>query len=378
MIGQLEQQDVISFGLENPRGWMVRWPSGSAKGLQGRLRYPTNMVHFDFQCEWKTREFLEQRNGQIYLFLQPNDQNIKDSTIKGTGITIILPFFYYPKLILLLYQHCYPVVIFNGDSDYRVGFLFSGQESQTSSSPTTPFPGLRVNLEDLPIFNASNLSIFGGTVHLKAPITTLLVCEPHLEYSGGEVQLHPNGSITIIHSQNPPIGIIDNTSQFLGNIFRDYISRFFAPSFATSDLLTLPAIETFLPSTGFTAANFSNGGYIASPLSLKEISSNLNAITTSIAKYFSGGAIIGGGFGISASSALLDVDGWVENEKLVLVTNPRLFCNGIGLWFGTICLLVWLAWVMEWDEAVPFCCCVLGGVGKLMADNEDHQRSTPH
>lgn len=37
MIGQLEQQKVITFGLEPPMGWMVGWPSTLTKGLEGRL-----------------------------------------------------------------------------------------------------------------------------------------------------------------------------------------------------------------------------------------------------------------------------------------------------------------------------------------------------
>lgn len=86
MIGRLEQQKVLAFGLEPPRGWMIGWPSSLARGLEGTLRYPTDVVHFDFQCTWEDQDFLNQENGTVTLSPQPlSPRGVEDRVIEGSG-----------------------------------------------------------------------------------------------------------------------------------------------------------------------------------------------------------------------------------------------------------------------------------------------------
>lgn len=87
MIGQLEQQKVITFGLEPPTGWMVGWPSTLGRGLDGWLRYSTDVVHFDFECKWETQEVLH-HIGTVIVSLPLDRRDIGNMTIKGTGTIV--------------------------------------------------------------------------------------------------------------------------------------------------------------------------------------------------------------------------------------------------------------------------------------------------
>lgn len=241
-----------------------------------------------------------------------------------------------------------------GTNDSRVAFLLSGENSQ-SSSITPPGKGPRLNLDGLPAFNTSGLSfeISLESWGLNAPAAALLVCDPHVEHSGGEVRLYPNGSFAITRSQGPPIGNIDNSSEFLRRIVQELVTAFFSPDVDREVYFTLPSIQAFLPDTEFaTLTDFSDHRF--APLSTKEIADNLNGVTTSIAKAFSSGAIIGESFGVPASSLLFDVDGWVEKEQLLLGANSRLFWIGVGLWLLNVCLVGLLGWLTSWEVMKPF------------------------
>lgn len=60
VVSELEQDQVLAFGLGVPIGWMVGWPKVALKDLAGSLRYPTDIVHFDFQCDWRGPDFFEE------------------------------------------------------------------------------------------------------------------------------------------------------------------------------------------------------------------------------------------------------------------------------------------------------------------------------
>ncbi|KAF5361942.1 hypothetical protein D9756_002016 [Leucocoprinus leucothites] len=330
MIGQLEQQKVLTFGLDPPKGYMVGWPSTLATGLEGRLRYPTDVMSFDFQCNWENRDFLSNENPGTINLSPPNLPSRATNSVEGSAL---LPF-----------------PLERNDSDYRVAFLIFAQN--TSDSTTT---GIPISLEGIPTFSTTGLDLKVSLEPLSVDAATvaLLVCDPHLSVSGGEVQLDANGTITVTRSQGPTLGNIDQSPEFLQNFMPGSIAAFFAPDTDTSLYVTIPALQAFFPLDG---AEDADGLFNKSmpPLPLQDISENLNGIATSIAKAFSSGFVIGEKFGGDASSMLLDVDGHVEKQQLVLATNPRTFWIGVGLWLFNICLLILLAWLMRWEEMKPF------------------------
>lgn len=246
-----------------------------------------------------------------------------------------------------------PIKMKRDNNDYRIAFLIGGQNSQTPPTGVA-FLGFTLNLDGLPTFNNSALGLLLEDLNssLDTPVAALLVCDPHIEYSGGEIQLDPNDSIAIIHDHGPLIGNIDNSTTFLSLVFQETIAIFFNPDFAEDQTFTLPAQQAFLPLGIIPKFNYSNVPLIPL-LSPEEISSNLNRVATSITKSYSTGAIIGESFGVP-TSLVLDVDGWMEKEKLVLATNSQLFWVNIGLWVVTICLLAWLGWLMDWRAMKPF------------------------
>lgn len=240
-----------------------------------------------------------------------------------------------------------PFPLVKSDDDYRVAFLFTAHNASASNEGP-----LTINLDGISTFDPNGLIVEISAEHFRIDARTaaLLVCDPHISHSGGEALLYPNGTIAITASQRPSVGNIDNSTEFLRYITRDPVSAFFAPDPANEHYLTLSAMQAFFAFDSLS----SSGDKAVPPSSLEVISDNLNRITTSIAKAFSSGYIVGTSFGDAKSSLLLDVNGYAERHQLVLGTNSRIFWIGVGLWVVNICLLTLLGRLMQWDEMKPF------------------------
>lgn len=82
------------------------------------------------------------------------------------------------------------------NSDHQIVYLLNG------GYPQTQF--LEIDLRGLPAFNISSEEMYNVGLHTipAAYNAILLVCNPGIEYSGGEAQLSANGTIVIAHDQS--------------------------------------------------------------------------------------------------------------------------------------------------------------------------------
>jgi hypothetical protein len=54
LITRLEQIEKSKFGYQNERNWLVAWPSlGLPANGSGAIEYPSDVVRFDFNCQWE-------------------------------------------------------------------------------------------------------------------------------------------------------------------------------------------------------------------------------------------------------------------------------------------------------------------------------------
>jgi len=91
-----------------------------------------------------------------------------------------------------------------------IATLFVGGNGTFHKNPTSPPPAsFAIDLGTLPsTFVSAGVGVNIGGQPFVGPLASVLICDPHLDITGGRVQLSSDGTIAIIDSGRPVIGNI--------------------------------------------------------------------------------------------------------------------------------------------------------------------------
>ncbi|KAF8987374.1 hypothetical protein BDQ17DRAFT_1375175 [Cyathus striatus] len=255
-------------------------PDSMTGSITGKpLTYTSDYAKFDFTCEWTTPV------GSDGLF-----------NVSGKQWIVYNKLFVDPSLIGSYSAGIFPLtpVTYDGLTEEQSAtettisvYLFAGRNSTFPNS--TDLAG--INLDNTP---TAETYISSPDARISAPLISLLVCDPHLELSGGEITLRTDGFLEVSWSSGPLYG---NMQQNLTNLtftlgMIDVVS--FSQVNLNDIILEDQTADWFMNDMSakiFTANpsfNASKTPYIP-PLPLLQINDNINKYFLSASKAFTDG-----------------------------------------------------------------------------------------
>lgn len=193
-----------------------------------------------------------------------------------------------------------------------------------------------INLNNIPtLFHPDGLAI-NGTDGLpsqwNSPLSSILVCDPRIEVSGGRVRLTPNKQLSVVASQ----------LRAVGNIPRDAITTVFSgalPSPLDTDTSALPQWIGVLSARAFltdSSQNFTPYPHGVPLHDLATLGSNMNAYMLSGSKSFLDGFYVDPSNQSNFTTQTRSVIGLGEVEKQALVGDMTLSIVAVCLSTGSV------------------------------------------
>lgn len=207
--------------------------------------------------------------------------------------------------------------------------------------------------EKRPIINLNTLSTFfhpngftiktpHGNSKWPAPLSSVLVCDPRVEISGGRAQLTPSKQLSVVASQLPPVGTMPY----------DAITTIFSlslPSALDTDDITMPpwigsvSAQVFLTDVSLNFTAYPHGVPL---LNLATVNNNLNIYATSGSKAFLDGLYADPSNQLNISTQTRSVIAFGEVEKQALVGDMALGIASLCLSIGSVVLFAVLMYLI--------------------------------
>ncbi|KIJ49183.1 hypothetical protein M422DRAFT_246988 [Sphaerobolus stellatus SS14] len=214
------------------------------------------------------------------------------------------------------------------------GYLFLGSNSAHNSidralGASNSAPPL-LNLDGLlTVLAASVIKSQSLNLTLAGPLITLLICDPHIQISGGLISLATNGSLSIISSDHPLLRNVplDAANLMLSAAIINVVENTDAYGDGRSFVNGLSSLLFFPNAYNFKSLN---EGKAVKPLPLIDTSTKMNVFTLSGTKAFSDGYAVDAD-AVDAETASYgsfvnpQTNGVIQEQRLGLVTNKPLF-----------------------------------------------------
>ncbi|KDQ49569.1 hypothetical protein JAAARDRAFT_200730 [Jaapia argillacea MUCL 33604] len=182
LITRLEQVEKSRYGYENPKGWVVGWPPlGLPSNGSGAIEYLSDVVHYEFACQWEVPTLADELFGDAPIYIV---NNINWTVWDELGSISNLPATTYGTILPLAQTD------FQANSSLSAYVLQGGNQSLMVHD-TYYF----LDLTGIP--SAYNLT------NSTTPLTTILLCDPKPSVSGGRVRLDVDNTLTVVQSGLP-------------------------------------------------------------------------------------------------------------------------------------------------------------------------------
>jgi hypothetical protein len=169
----------------------------------------------------------------------------------------------------------------------RVGssaFIFSGGNSSVLDRQFNPPVPYAVDLTSLPTtLTAEGAGLDLASKSLYAPLSSVLVCDPRPQITGGRISITSGGAQSILSSGKAPIGNIPQSAANL--IFTNAlgIALVQIETLSTANFVNLPASMMFMANSSSVDWNNAQG---VRPLDLPSINQNMDSSMLSAAKAY--------------------------------------------------------------------------------------------
>lgn len=229
--------------------------------------------------------------------------------------------------------------------DAVLAFLVVGTNDSLPVEPNQKRRSI-VNLNHLPtLFHPHGLTLNGsdGTPSTwLPPLSTILVCDPRIEVSGGRAQLSPSKQLSVVASQLPIVGNMPLDS--ITTIFSEAIP----PALDTDDntinrWIGVLSARVFLTDS---SENFTAYPHGVPVFDVTTLSSNLNAFTLSGSKAFLDGLYVSSSDLSNISALTTPVIGFGEIERQALVGDKTLGIVTLCLSIGSLVSFAVLAYLI--------------------------------
>lgn len=204
-----------------------------------------------------------------------------------------------------------------------------------------------VNMNNLPtLYHPHGLTLNnsdGTPSQWLSPLSSVLVCDPRIEVSGGRARLTPNQQLSVVASQLTPVGNIPHNA--ITTIFSTAL-----PQAVDSDDETLnPWIGVLGGRLVLANSSFTNFEAFPHGVPVHDIATlnyNLNSFTSSGSKAFLDGLYVDPSDQSNITIQTTSVIGLVEIEKQALVGDTTLGIVSLCLAAGSVILFAALAYLI--------------------------------
>jgi hypothetical protein len=203
-------------------------------------------------------------------------------------------------------------------------YIFSGGNSSVLDRRFNPPVPFAVDLGSLPTtFTAAGAGLNLVSNSLYAPLSSVLICDPRPQITGGRIRLTNDGTLTVVTSGNTPIG---NIPQSAANLI---FTSAFQVALVQAEALEMGNAVNNIASAMFMANASTvdwNTAHNIRPLDLPSINDNIDTFMLTAAKAFIDG-YRKNGTSLVVNFALDTVPAMEEREGLALSTSLRLFVS---------------------------------------------------
>ncbi|KAJ3575935.1 hypothetical protein NP233_g756 [Leucocoprinus birnbaumii] len=341
LIVRLEEIERSPFGFNLPPNILVSLPSSIGQ-FNGTLEYDTDVVGFHHDCHWEAPAIINATFGNTSNLAVSAAGQVWQTTLivggQATGGSSISP------LALGSFQSMESV----GTSAY----LFIGGNSTFVNSRATPAAPFAINLGTLPAtFVTQGVGVTAGSdIALEGPLASVLVCDPHIDISGGRVRLLNDGTVEVISSGQSARGSfpISAANLIFSNALQ--VALIGLEPLEVANLVNNVASDMFMPSNGSIDWNTVEN---VPPLDLPTINKNVDTFMSSAAKAFIDGYRKTG----ASTIPTFDQDsvaGIGQEQRLALTTSRGLFITTIVVDVIALLLLYALCRSALTQERYPF------------------------
>ncbi len=229
-------------------------------------------------------------------------------------------------------------------------FLFIGGNSTFRNSRVTPSTPFAIDLGTLPAtFVTSGVGVSVVQESFVGPLASVLVCDPHLQISGGRASLAADGTLRIISSGQPPTGNFPPSAAKLIFTNSFQVALVELVPLELNNIINNVASVMFMANSSVdwnTAANIP-------PSDLATINKNLDAFMLSAAKAFIDGYRKTGS-SAAVSFDLKTIPATGKEQRLALTTSKGLFITVIVVFVIALVLLYTLCRSVLAQKRYPF------------------------
>jgi hypothetical protein len=203
-------------------------------------------------------------------------------------------------------------------------YIFSGGNSSVLDRRFNPPVPFAVDLGSLPTtFTAAGAGLDLASNSLYAPLSSVLICDPRPQITGGRIRVTNDGTVTVIASGKTPIGNIPPSAANLifTNAFQVALVQ--AEALETANAVNNVASAMFMANASTVDWNKAQG---VRPLDLPSINANVDAFMLSAAKAYIDG-YTKNGTSLAVDFELDTVPAVSQEQKLALSTSTSLFSS---------------------------------------------------
>jgi hypothetical protein len=203
-------------------------------------------------------------------------------------------------------------------------FIFSGGNSSVPDRRFNPPVPYAVDLTSLPTtFTADGAGLNLVSNTLYAPLSSVLVCDPNTNITGGRIRVTDDGTVTVITSGNAPIGNIPQSAANL--IFSNALQIALSEAEALEIANAVNNIAAMMFMADSSTVDWNQARDIR-PLDLPSINDNMDSFMLTAAKAFIDG-YRKNGTSLVVNFELDTVSAMEQSDELALSTSLRLFVS---------------------------------------------------
>lgn len=229
-------------------------------------------------------------------------------------------------------------------------YLFIGGNRTLPNPRVSPPEPFAVDLGNIPTtFVPSGVGITAASEIFIGPLASVLICDPHLNISGGRVRLSKDGTVNVIASGRPPIGNIASSAANLIFTTALQTALFAVEPLEINNFVNNVAAVMFMANSSVDWNSARN----IPPLDLATINKNVDTFMLSAAKAFLDG-YRKSGTAVTARFDLVTVPAIGQQERLALMTSKGLFITVVVVVGIAIGLLYALCYSTLTQKRYPF------------------------
>jgi hypothetical protein len=270
LILRLEKIEHSPFGLKLPPNMLAPVPKVDLTTFNGTIEYDSDVIEFHHDCHWEAPQYF---NVSGSIVVASAGQQWAGATVGAGQINV-------GSSIGPLSLQTFPIMEKVGKS----AFIFSGGNSSVLDRRSNPPVPYAVDLTSLPTtLTAQGAGLDEASNSLYAPLSSILICDPRPQITGGRISVASDGTLTVLSSGKAVFGNIPLSAANLifTNAFGTALVQ--VETLTTANVVNNLASAMFMANSSGVDWNHAQG---VRPLDLPSINQNMDIYMLSGAKAY--------------------------------------------------------------------------------------------